>query len=140
MCIRDRPKKRYIIARSNAYHGSTIAAASLGGFKSVHNQFETLPYTSHIIEPNWFTEGANHSSEDFGIIAAQELEKRIDEIGEENIAAFIAEPIQGAGGVIVPPSSYWPEVQRILNERESTRRERFVENKSENEIKKLFLL
>ena len=116
--LKKQPKKRYIIARSNAYHGSTIAAASLGGFKSVHNQFETLPYTSHIIEPNWFTEGANHSSEDFGIIAAQELEKRIDEIGEANIAAFIAEPIQGAGGVIVPPSSHWPEVQRILNERD----------------------
>ena len=56
--------------------------------------------------------------EEFGQHAARALERRIDELGEENVAAFIAEPIQGAGGVIVPPDSYWPEVQRILKERD----------------------
>ncbi len=115
--LKKQPKKRFIIARKNAYHGSTIAAASLGGFNAVHKQFETLPYISHIIEPNWYTEGSDDTADDFGLKAAQELEKQIDELGEENVAAFIAEPIQGAGGVIVPPKTYWPEVQRILKER-----------------------
>ena len=116
--LKKQPNKRFIIARKNAYHGSTIAAASLGGFDAVHKQFETLPYTSHIVEPNWYTEGGDQSADDFGLNAARELEKQIDELGEENVAAFIAEPIQGAGGVIVPPGTYWPEVQRILNERD----------------------
>ena len=106
------------MARTNAYHGSTIAAASLGGFEFVHNQFETLPYADHIIDPNWYNNGEDLSPEEFGLHAARALERRIDELGEENVAAFIAEPIQGAGGVIVPPDSYWPEVRRILNERD----------------------
>ena len=58
------------------------------------------------------------SPEDFGLLRARELEQAIDEIGEDRIAAFIGEPIQGAGGVIVPPSTYWPEIQRICDERE----------------------
>ena len=116
--IKKQPKKRFILARTNAYHGSTIAAASLGGFEFVHNQFETLPYADHIIDPNWYNNGEDLSPEEFGLHAARALERRIDELGEENVAAFIAEPIQGAGGVIVPPDSYWPEVRRILNERD----------------------
>jgi putrescine aminotransferase len=58
------------------------------------------------------------SEDEFGLWAARKLERAIDEIGEENIAAFIAEPIQGAGGVIIPPATYWPEVKRILEERD----------------------
>jgi putrescine aminotransferase len=84
----------------------------------VHNQFETLPYVQHIGDPNWYCNGGELSAEEFGLQAARELEKRIDELGAENVAAFIAEPIQGAGGVIVPPDSYWPEVSRILKERD----------------------
>ena len=116
--LKEQPKKRIILSRTNAYHGSTIAAASLGGFNSVHKQFEKLPYVEHLPDPNWYCNGAHLSAEEFGLQTARELEKRIDELGEENIAAFIAEPIQGAGGVIVPPDSYWPEIQRILNERD----------------------
>ncbi|MDG2502186.1 MAG: aspartate aminotransferase family protein [Porticoccaceae bacterium] len=116
--LKNQPDKRIILARTNAYHGSTIAAASLGGFSSVHNQFETLPYVQHIADPNWYNNGGEMTADEFGIAAARELEKRIDELGEENVAAFIAEPIQGAGGVIVPPDSYWPEVSRILKERD----------------------
>jgi putrescine aminotransferase len=115
---KKQPKKRIILARTNAYHGSTIASASLGGFEFVHNQFETLPYVQHITDPNWYHNGGDLTSDEFGLHAARELEKRIDLLGEENIAAFIAEPIQGAGGVIVPPDTYWPEVRRILNERD----------------------
>ena len=116
--LKEQPKKRIILSRTNAYHGSTIAAASLGGFNFVHQQFEKLPYVQHLPDPNWYCNGAHLSAEEFGLQTARELEKRIDELGEENIAAFIAEPIQGAGGVIVPPDSYWPEIQRILNERD----------------------
>jgi putrescine aminotransferase len=116
--LKNQPNKRIILARTNAYHGSTIAAASLGGFSSVHDQFETLPYVQHIADPNWYNSGGDMTTHEFGIAAARELEKRIDQLGEENVAAFIAEPIQGAGGVIVPPDSYWPEVSRILKERD----------------------
>jgi len=114
----ERPEKRIILSRINAYHGSTIAAASLGGFDFVHRQFETLPYVHHIAQPYWFKDGGELSPEEFGLRAAQDLERTIDELGEDNIAAFIAEPIQGAGGVIVPPESYWPEMRRILAERD----------------------
>lgn len=116
--LKERPNKRIILSRTNAYHGSTIASASLGGFEFVHKQFETLPYVEHIPDPNWYCNGGELTPEEFGLQAARELEKRIDELGEDNIAAFIAEPIQGAGGVIVPPDSYWPEVSRILKERD----------------------
>ncbi|WP_461480865.1 aminotransferase [Porticoccus sp.] len=114
----EQPQKRIVLSRANAYHGSTIAAASLGGFDFVHRQFETLPYVHHIAQPYWFKEGGELSPADFGLRAARDLERTIDELGEDNIAAFIAEPIQGAGGVIVPPESYWPEVHRILSERD----------------------
>ena len=74
-----------------------------------------------------FTTSSNHIGSRKGLIstltpsvspAARELEKKIDELGEHRVAAFIAEPVQGAGGVIVPPESYWPEVKRILDERD----------------------
>jgi len=58
------------------------------------------------------------SRDEFGLWAANELAKKIDELGEDNVAAFIAEPIQGAGGVIIPPDTYWPAVKEILNERD----------------------
>ena len=115
--LQNKPNKRIILSRNNAYHGSTIASASLGGFEFVHNQFEKLHYIEHIVDPNWYKNGGDLSPEEFGIQAARALEKKIDELGEDNIAAFIAEPLQGAGGVIVPPDSYWPEVSRILKAR-----------------------
>lgn len=110
-----KPKKRLVLSRQYGYHGSTIAAASLGGFDFVHGQFETLPYVKHIQAPNWYAYGRDSSEHDFGIAAAQQLQQAIDQYGADNIAAFIAEPVQGAGGVIVPPASYWPELQRILD-------------------------
>ncbi len=115
--LKNQPDKRIILSRTNAYHGSTIAAASLGGFDYVHQQFEPLPYVKHIAQPYWYQDEGNLTPEEFGLQAARTLEQTIDELGENNIAAFIAEPIQGAGGVIVPPESYWPEIQRILTER-----------------------
>jgi putrescine aminotransferase len=111
----DRPQKRWIISRVNAYHGSTIAGASLGGMAGMRKQFEPLPYVTHIQQPYWFGEGAGLSPEEFGIKAARALEAKIEELGPDNVAAFIAEPVQGAGGVIIAPETYWPEVRRVLS-------------------------
>lgn len=113
-----KPKKKHIISRQNAYHGSTIAAASLSGMTRMHEQFTGLPYVHHTQQPYWYKDGGDSSPDEFGITAARALEQKIDELGEENVAAFIAEPIQGAGGVIVPPKTYWPLIQEICNERD----------------------
>lgn len=113
--LKEQPNKQVIISRDNAYHGSTIAAASLGGMDFMRKQFSVLQDIVHIDQPYWYGEGGDLSPEAFGIQAAQSLEKKILEVGADNVAAFIAEPIQGAGGVIIPPDSYWPEVKRILN-------------------------
>ena len=112
--LAEQPQKRWIISRVNAYHGSTIAGASLGGMSFVHKQFEPLPYVTHIQQPYWYGEGAGLSPEEFGIRAARALEAKIEELGPDNVAAFIAEPVQGAGGVIIAPETYWPEVRRVL--------------------------
>ncbi|MEH6689842.1 MAG: aspartate aminotransferase family protein [Pseudorhizobium pelagicum] len=113
-----KPTKTQVIARKNAYHGSTVAGASLGGMKLMHEQ-GNLPIEgiSHINQPYWYAEGGNLSPDDFGLKVARELEEKIDELGEDNVAAFVAEPIQGAGGVIIPPDTYWPEIARICRER-----------------------
>lgn len=114
----DKPEKKLIISRRNAYHGSTIAAASLGGMKAMHEQARGLDYVHHINQPHWFELGGDEDPDTFGLRVARELETKIDELGEDKVAAFIAEPVQGAGGVIVPPDSYWPEVRRICEERD----------------------
>tara|TARA_R110002020_G_scaffold168004_2_gene356569 strand:+ start:4957 stop:6321 length:1365 start_codon:yes stop_codon:yes gene_type:complete len=113
-----KPTKTQVIARKNAYHGSTVAGASLGGMKLMHEQ-GNLPIEgiSHINQPYWYAEGGNLSPADFGLKVARELEEKIDELGEDNVAAFVAEPIQGAGGVIIPPDTYWPEIARICRDR-----------------------
>ena len=114
-----KPNKTVLIARKNAYHGSTMGGGSLGGMTSIHSQGGLpIPGIHHIAQPYWFGEGGEMSEAEFGIFAARELEKAIDEIGEDKIAAFVAEPIQGAGGVIIPPPTYWPEVKRILAQRD----------------------
>ncbi|MGG7567378.1 aspartate aminotransferase family protein [Rhodovulum sp. DZ06] len=116
-----KPSKKVFIGRHNGYHGSTVAAASLGGMGGMHAQ-SGLPIEGvvHIDQPYWYGEGlaTGMTPEEFGLERARQLEAKIDEIGEENVCAFIAEPIQGAGGVIIPPESYWPEIARICRERE----------------------
>ncbi len=116
---RGKPGKKVIISRENAYHGSTMAGASLGGMKPMHAQGGLpIPDIVHIEQPYWFENGNGLSPREYGVKAAKALEARIDEIGEDRVAAFIAEPIQGAGGVIIPPDSYWPEIKRILDRRD----------------------
>ena len=111
------PRRKLIISRKNAYHGSTIAAASLGGMSSMHKQFTGLPYVHHIEQPYAFENAGELDEAAYGRAAAQLLSEKIDQLGEANVAAFIAEPVQGAGGVIIPPQSYWTEVARICTER-----------------------
>ncbi|MEX3072715.1 aspartate aminotransferase family protein [Vibrio alginolyticus] len=114
-----KPQKQTIISRKNAYHGSTIAGASLGGMAFMHKQTGTcLPNIVHIDQPYHFGEGNGVDETEFGLERARQLEEKILELGEDNVAAFIAEPIQGAGGVIIPPASYWPEIQRICDKYE----------------------
>lgn len=116
---KGKPDKKVIISRKNAYHGSTVAAASLGGMSAMHAQGGLpIPDIHHIDEPNWYAQGGDLSPEEFGLERARQLEQAIAEIGEDRVAAFIAEPIQGAGGVIIPPETYWPEIQRICDAHE----------------------
>ena len=114
--IRGQPEKSIIISRKNAYHGSSVGSGSLGGMAPMHAQGGLpIPDIHHINQPNWWSEGGDMPPEDFGLARAKELEQAILELGEDRVAAFIAEPIQGAGGVIIPPGSYWPEIQRICD-------------------------
>ncbi|WP_248797979.1 aspartate aminotransferase family protein [Pseudomonas sp. MWU13-2105] len=113
--IKGQPNKKVIISRKNGYHGSTVAGASLGGMTYMHEQGDLpIPGIVHIPQPYWFAEGGDMSPEEFGVWAANQLEEKILELGVDNVGAFIAEPIQGAGGVIVPPDSYWPRIKEIL--------------------------
>lgn len=113
--IKGQPQKKVIIGRINGYHGSTVAGASLGGMKFMHEQGDLpIPGIVHIPQPYWFGEGGDMTPEQFGIWAAEQLEQKIIEVGADHVAAFIAEPIQGAGGVIIPPDSYWPKIREIL--------------------------
>jgi putrescine aminotransferase len=110
------PQRQILVSRINAYHGSTMAGASLGGMAAMHAQGGLpIPGIVHIEQPYWFASGRGMSPEDFGLAAAQWLEDKILELGPQNVGAFIGEPVQGAGGVIVPPSTYWPEIQRICD-------------------------
>ncbi len=111
------PQRKVIISRHNAYHGSTMAGASLGGMSGMHAQGDLpIPNICHVEQPYFFENALpGESADDFGLRAAGWLEAKILEIGAEKVAAFIAEPIQGAGGVIIPPNTYWPEIQRIVD-------------------------
>ncbi|GAB3243716.1 aspartate aminotransferase family protein [Chitinimonas naiadis] len=109
-----KPEKKYVVSRKNGYHGSTIAGGSLGGMGYMHEQMPSMvPNIVHIDQPFWFADGGDLTPAEFGLKCAQQLEEKILALGAENVAAFIGEPFQGAGGVIFPPESYWPEIQRI---------------------------
>ncbi|MFV0512319.1 MAG: aspartate aminotransferase family protein [Jhaorihella sp.] len=116
---KGKPSKQIVISRKNAYHGSTMGGASLGGMTGMHAQGGMpIPGIHHIDQPHWWAEGGDMAPDEFGLERARQLETAINELGEDNVAAFIAEPVQGAGGVIVPPQTYWPEIQRICDKYE----------------------
>jgi putrescine aminotransferase len=110
------PDRQVIISRHNAYHGSTMAGASLGGMAGMHAQGGLpIPNIVHIGQPYAYENGHGMPRDEFGLQAARWLEAKILEVGPEKVAAFIGEPVQGAGGVIIPPATYWPEIQRICD-------------------------
>jgi putrescine aminotransferase len=113
--LAGKPDKKILLSRQYAYHGTTMAAASLSGTKQMPGGQGDLPLPGfdHVMPPYWYEFGGALSEEAFAERAAQALEDRILELGPENVAAFFGEPIQGAGGVIIPPESYWPKVQEI---------------------------
>ena len=112
--VKGEPNRKIFISRWNAYHGSTVAGVSLGGMKAMHAQGDLpIPGIEHVRQPYWFGEGRDMEPREFGKLCAQAIEDRILQVGPENVAAFVGEPVQGAGGVIIPPEGYWQEVERI---------------------------
>jgi putrescine aminotransferase len=110
------PQRKIVISRHNAYHGSTLAAGSLSGMSGIHAQGGLpIPDIEHIEQPFWFEHGRATDRDAFGLEAAAWLDHKITQLGADKVAAFIGEPVQGAGGVIVPPATYWPEIQRICD-------------------------
>ena len=112
--ILGKKNKKTFISRTFAYHGSTMASASLGGMQAMHDQGDLpLPGFVHAMPPYQYKFGKNISEDEFCKLAVNDIEKKIIEIGSDNVAAFIGEPIQGAGGVIVPPPNYWNLIQDL---------------------------
>jgi len=114
--LMGQPERQIVISRRNAYHGSTIAGASLGGMAAMHAQGALpIPHIHHIEQPHFGEHGRGLSEAEFGLLAADWLEQKILELGSDKVAAFIGEPVQGAGGVVIPPQTYWPQIQRICD-------------------------
>ncbi len=111
--LEGKPEKRVIISRDYGYHGSTIMSASMGGMSGMHDQAANEPDFDHIRPPYGFLYQGNQDEAEFAANAASWLEDRITEIGADRVAAFVAEPVQGAGGVIVPPQGYFAHIQDI---------------------------
>jgi putrescine aminotransferase len=112
--LKGQPQRQIFISRWNAYHGSTVAGVSLGGMKYMHVQGNLpVPGVEHVMQPYSFNDGFGEDPEAFATRAAQAIEDRILAVGPENVAAFIGEPVQGAGGVIIPPDGYWTKVEAI---------------------------
>ena len=112
---RGRPAKKKIIGRQKGYHGITVAAASLTGLPHNHRSFDLpLPGFLHVTCPHHYRFAKDGENEEtFATRLAAELEELILREGPETVAAFIGEPVMGAGGVIVPPSGYWSKVQEV---------------------------
>jgi len=111
-----RPEKKKIIARHGGYHGVTVAAASLTGLPLNHKDFD-LPIANilHADNPQYYRFGKpGESEEQFATRMAESLEALIQKEGPETVAAFIAEPVMGAGGVIIPPATYFEKIQAVL--------------------------
>jgi putrescine aminotransferase len=111
-----KPDKKIIIGREYGYHGSTTLGASAGGMVDMHRQGGDMPNFVQVMPPYWYGYGGQMPPAEFGLYAAKQVEDKIKELGANNIAAFIGEPLQGAGGVIIPPETYWPEINRICKE------------------------
>ncbi|NQV21560.1 MAG: aspartate aminotransferase family protein [Rhodospirillales bacterium] len=115
-----KPEKKKIISREKAYHGSTVAAASLTGLPAFQQDFD-LPIHNilHTDCPNYYRNAEpGESEEEYATRLAGNLEKMIEREGADTVAAFIAEPVMGAGGVLMPPATYFEKIQKVLKENE----------------------
>jgi 4-aminobutyrate---pyruvate transaminase len=115
-----RPRKKKIIARMKGYHGVTVAAASLTGLPNNHRDFDLPmgPFRHADCPHHYRFARPNESEEDFATRLAESLEAQILREDPDTVAAFIAEPVMGAGGVIVPPASYFEKIQKVLRKYE----------------------
>jgi putrescine aminotransferase len=112
--VKGQPNRKIVIGRHNGYHGSTVAGVSLGGMKAMHEQGDfPIPGIEHVMQPYLFGDALGEDPAAFAKRAADAIEERILKVGPENVAAFIGEPVQGAGGVIIPPADYWTRVEAI---------------------------
>ncbi|UDF04291.1 aspartate aminotransferase family protein [Asticcacaulis sp. AND118] len=112
--LKGEPERQVFISRRNAYHGSTVAGASLGGMTFMHAQGGLpIPGIEHVRQPYLFGEGFGEDPEAFAEACVKDIEDRILSVGPDKVAAFIGEPVQGAGGVVIPPESYWPKVEAL---------------------------
>ncbi len=119
--LKGRPEKKIHVSRQLSYHGVTMAAASLSGLTPMHPQWDLpFPGFAKVPTPYWYGAKAagygDIGEDEFGIEIARETEKAIREIGPERIASFSIEPVQGAGGLIIAPKTYWPEIARICRQ------------------------
>ena len=111
-----KPEKKKIISRIRGYHGVTVASASLTGLPHLHGDFD-LPINGilHTTCPHYYREGKDGESEEqFATRCAEYLEKMILDEGPETVAAMFCEPVMGAGGVIIPPKTYYAKIQKVL--------------------------
>ncbi len=113
-----RPEKKKIISRRRGYHGVSLAAGSMTGLPAFHKSFDLpLPQFRHVTCPHHYRDAApGETEEQFSVRLASELDQMIRAEGPETVAAFIAEPVLGAGGVVVPPAGYYPRIQAVLDE------------------------
>ncbi len=113
--LKKKPNKKIILTRELAYHGVTLASASMAGLETMHPQFDLpLPGFQHVYPaPYWFGRGYTLEPKAFSDLCVQALEDKILELGPENVAAFCGEPVMGAGGMITPPPDYWPRIEAI---------------------------
>jgi putrescine---pyruvate transaminase len=112
--LQGKKQKKIHISREYAYHGVTMAAASLSGLTPMHPQFDLpLPGFEKVPTVYWYGLAGGKDPNEYGLEVARKLEEKILELGADRVASFSAEPIHGAGGLMFPPDSYWPEIQRI---------------------------
>jgi adenosylmethionine-8-amino-7-oxononanoate aminotransferase len=112
--LNGHPSKNWILSRQSAYHGLAYGGGSATGFADMaEGQGPHLPHVSHLTPPHSYRSHL-FNGEDVTDFCVRELEQRIQQIGPENIAAMIGEPIMGVGGFIIPPADYWPRVQEVL--------------------------
>jgi len=113
--LKGQANRKQFIAREGAYHGSTTVGASLSGLSGMHPQFDLPIAGIHHIgpTPNYYKFGEDLSEEAFTDVCVRSLEAKILELGPENVAAFVGEPVMGAGGLMIPPKGYWPKIEAV---------------------------